>query len=492
MESERGPTAPESPASIASAKQQPMGMPHWVWDPLAHRTFGESCYFYLLRLRRQTSTSMGPFLSTILDRAQILGGSGYSLLGQFDALLRVWATPQKRDRLVNTFTQFVPNIVEVVEFEAATIEYLWREAEPTLEFLTKLSVQDKNAVEQVSFAFQDCREPPSNLLQGLRDQGVLFTTKPVAGDNHIKVFMHLRPDDNEKPSRAEIGQIKRALVAFDTGNNPSLYQSRNSSELILKVVIPVGQLGQLLQAVESAVDALRTDTYPILLPPLFESDLIDVKWVDMNPSLLALDERLRGLAVPHLKRMTQEERNDVIRVFDGAQDVLDSSLSHTLEGYLLARLERNYRILAEKLIFIFEVEHLTALWLRIRLTQRPNSQRWVAEIKDLLAARKRPDSNVAAEHFPDKVSLKDLSIILGVLSEAGYLDPHEVDAIFGSGWSLVFERVRYIRNALAHGRIKPEAASYFDEDWGQSAMDAVRMMRACLELQKLTEEAEVL
>ncbi|MBV9469423.1 MAG: hypothetical protein JOZ57_09265, partial [Abitibacteriaceae bacterium] len=96
---------------------------HLVWNPLVHKLYEENCHFFLIRVRR-----VDAFFYQTLDQyfQQAHIAASISLLsGYFDALVRVWTTPEKLKLLSTVISTSEVFLEEIREFRVQDIEYLW-------------------------------------------------------------------------------------------------------------------------------------------------------------------------------------------------------------------------------------------------------------------------------------------------------------------------------------------------------------------------------
>src|SRR6476469_6843106 len=95
------------------------------WHPAVHTRFGETLYFFLLRVKRHYCGSVPDQVKSILEGAGVDAACEYTLYGHWDALIRVWLTSASRLRLLEELAKPESNIEEAPDYTVTQIRYLW-------------------------------------------------------------------------------------------------------------------------------------------------------------------------------------------------------------------------------------------------------------------------------------------------------------------------------------------------------------------------------
>lgn len=444
-----------------------------VWHPAAHRYYQEYCSYFLLRLRGPAPTAMADTLTRLLVQAQISSYCVYIVYGYYDGLIRVWATPQKRARLIRLFEQNRGTVENVLEFQARDIRYLWATNVPNLD---ERAIQTNLAtIDAVCKAILRGDAPSEDELGTLKRTGLIHHLTPVQGG--IKFYLALSRLPGSVMVGFEADEIARSLEGLsDTVQNISLYSGLGFADYLIKgVVADFQDVAKSTYEIDSATSRfeLRPMTLLIANQDAVESDHIDIEWEDFSTSLIRLESILGPASAEHISQLDHPARNAVGAVFEAFADLLGTPSEPIFLGLLESRLRGDVILLGEKLSFILRLEGLLRRYL-VRVWSEEFGASWVRSIQ-----RVASECNVDPKKQPAKdYTLHDLITVSGKLAAEDSPVGERLERTLGGDWTRHVFDVRGLRNHVAHGSIyEPEFGQTFFARWEDVASSVCRVAR---------------
>jgi hypothetical protein len=459
------------------------GLSRYLWSPEVHVAFGERCYFYVIAgndpQRRSTFTEQ---LELLLDSIDIESRTVHVLIGEYDALLRVWATESARQRFLRSLRSSDLHIDTFIEFASDEIWYTFGPERRTLGPEFALSADDKINIRRVALAEHE-RSWPEDACDA-RDalakpsRPLIFEVPPVSG---VKVFMFLaengtalsQPRDlvigvlAAEAAKAEMSQvsvysgvgfcayvIKGWVKSFDDAL-PAINRIRREAKDLRLSPWSLYAADSNVRTVGETIDAIQAE-----LPGVLEEFLDDT---------VGLPEGSDSLLRRELASLPADDRDALIRIYRHArEDLRPDELPRLVE--VIA-----YSVLRDRKSFNRSMSYLTSIEedlrsLVPRLLAESMGNNWLkdADTRGWLANdRGALDESDGLDGDMKKVSLASLLLVLGRASEEW---PAIADEIrdFPPGWRSRTREVLKLRNQFAHGSLWDLARSRtFDGDWGE-------------------------
>lgn len=428
-----------------------------LWAPKVHKRFQETCYYFLLRLKNPTGDVVGA-VGQLLARALVRSSCVYEVFGYHDVLVRIWATHRRRDRFVQVLESNKNLIEDATEFVAHAIDYRWAENH---------SISDDELppyvpkIEQLCKTLATGQEIEQAELDNLVANGLAHRL-PERGKGYIKVYIALTRIPSALEDRHEADHVGELLDrAKDLLEDVSMYRGIGFANYLIKgMVSEFSKINEItITLLESAIQRyqLRPMTLIIANNNAPQSDDIDPD-DDSSLSLFHLEFWLGLESAALIQKVSQSERDSLANVFRDFHALLGTPFSTILEGLLVAKLKEDPFLLGQKLIIIMKIENLLGRFF-LDLYKSRLEDDWFQIVRQAALSCNIADGKHPARDY----TLHDYIAVTNKLVAGGKLSGSEVEDVLGPGWIERLERVKGVRNDIAHGRVFQE--DYVKENW---------------------------
>lgn len=120
-----------------------MGQARANWHPQVHRLYDEDLFYFLLRFSQTRNVQQ--ILQDIMAESGIRFYCAYAVTGYYDAVVRFWATPQYKRRLLKAITRARGEVATFQEFQASEIYYDWSETSNQRDLFGDLRCESKRS-----------------------------------------------------------------------------------------------------------------------------------------------------------------------------------------------------------------------------------------------------------------------------------------------------------------------------------------------------------
>jgi hypothetical protein len=242
-----------------------------VWHPDIHQHYSEELFYYLIR-----STGYFPeFKSGLLDllsERSIRGFCLYDVFGDFDFMLRVWLTPQKREDLTKAFRDKAYRVSEFVVREFVHLWHVQKDGSLTSRNFTDVEISKVGSAKLMA-----AQEGDETAQDELFANGMLLCHVPKR--DGFKFFTRLNLATGHLVDERAITE---ALIACIRGagylRQPSAYRGMGFAQFLIKGV--VDSFYQVEEFVFDLLDAFRiaggaTTTYVVSDSEPLEYDAVN-------------------------------------------------------------------------------------------------------------------------------------------------------------------------------------------------------------------------
>lgn len=461
----------------------------YVWDPVVHKTlYGEDLSFFLLRLSAPTLGVVAD-LEAVLRRASIVSSCVYTVFGFYDALLRVWCTPEQRLRLIDELQNEFPDADFIREFRVDKAYYEdWSAHRHDLTFRTLQSFT--GSIEAASGGATGKQDIPA-ALELLTKEGLLHVLDPlkefpagIEGDQLIKLYFALSSTAFHVTA-LEPDVVRAAVSEVDILRAKSVYTGDGFCDYLVKGMVAryrdVDRAAiQLQEAIERRRLAFRTMTLLIANQDAPESDFIDVSHVDVGRSLMRLVRTLGGGTILNdLEALSESRRQDVRSVFDEfAPSLLDTAFERFFLGILEAGIRSDILMLGEKLSFITRLEALLRQFATSELWPPHLGSAWpqrVLAVANDLRREGKQRADIPGLTDPAQFTLSDYVRVTDKLVAVGEIEGPAVADRLGPDWRPSLHGILGLRNDVAHGNLyEPAKSVRIFNQWRDVARSACR------------------
>ena len=441
--------------------------PRWVWHPLVHQAFGESCLFFLCRLVLPDRDSIYDKIEELLGDAGITSGTVYPLLGHYDGLIRLWATEEQRGQfLVNARKS--PTVQSLYEFRVQSVNYTWWRNQDDL---TELDLDAHLETCRVIARAQISQRLGSDAglqeqLHRLRKLHIVHLLDPIPDlDSWVKFYVVVESQTFEHAERVAQGiNDHLANNRPATLHHVSVYEGQGFGTLLLKAVADdfsslVAETDEIARIAASLNS--RQMTLPLLHPRGGESDAISTVEDHLGAAVLNLIKRMTDQL--HLsdgqsenvrarfESMLPVDRESYAQLVADYPTVFpDTRDGHSFLQMLLALIFDDVDSFGDSLIFLQKLESLLRRYLR-RIWVELYGNDWVSVLRGYCEGDKFFDAN----REPSSWTLSDL---VRLSEKASEHDPKfrnladQAEAL-GNTWRSTVGKVTTLRNDVAHGRV---------------------------------------
>lgn len=461
------------------------------WHPAVHADkFGETLYFFLIRLREPLHTPVTEQIRDLLQAAGIQFACEYVIFGEWDALVRVWLTPSAYNRLVQLMSPGAGNNVEEFQgFRTSQIHYLWSDHGGDLlthdtDILTAIAA-NTDAIESTA---NDPHHSDNETWVALETEGLILP-RSQAGTTGVKFYTALLRTGQKSSVEEDVDAINQALVASGMAEQASLYVGAGhlANYMVRCVAERFDQVLDLVASFDEHLGTTRLRPMTLLIANTNarESDHVN------DPTPLTLDENndmeILGLDDPApLVRLEADQRLALHGLIVKACTLPanDGDLRQKLLKILRASVLNNQAELREQLSFVLEFEfyfrtrmisEFTAIfgndWFNVIKAKCEMDPRWQDHVKKM--SEPIPKWTIGTYKFT-------------ALACCSFSPEFKVriEKQLGEDWSVETDNHLPIRNEVSHSlRAERQQIDSFDEDmvgFLDRAMRATVLSRKCM------------
>ena len=434
-----------------------------VWHPLIHeQLYNENCYYFLLRLR--DPIELVSQLQRLVLQAQIISSCIYVIYGNYDVLVRLWATHEKRNRFVSVLSQRQTIIDEVQEFQAKQIDYVWvDDAHLPLE-PSRLSAY-KSKIDRLCRQVLNQAPMDNTVLDELINVGLVHRL-PQSPKPSIKFYIALQRQAGLMEPRIESAFVRQVVRSpFNDINNISLYTGLGFATYLIKAVTHD------YYTIYSWISHLQDQLSQLQLRPLTmvianqdapESDHVDVEWSEFGTSLLAISAALGPESNAAISKLDHAGRKDIAEFFEGFAYLLGTPFESLLLGMIYARILPSRRVMNQTLSALSLFENLLRQYLVDLWTRNFGRQSWFQRLQEFATeCGLDPTKNPVTSY-----TLHDLEVMANYTGTLNERVARELADSLGDDWAVRIRAIVPIRNAVTHGKIfEVSRDDYFRDEW---------------------------
>lgn len=333
---------------------------------------------------------IGYNVQEFINKAQIKTACIYAIYGYFDFLVRLWATPLKIKWFSNEVENDTTLIEEIREFRVNHINY---EGASNLNYGDSLtnrrthshehipSLKGKRHIEIPLIKFEsDVRnisaldEKHGKILtehtcvQSLIKNGLIWKFKQINGISFkfyialSRISIVISKEQVIKNINHFLNKSKKELGL----HNIAVYEGIGFSDFLVKTVVE--NYSDVWRCIEKILESedlnqLRPTTY-LIAAIVMESDVADCTWNELSNNLLKLVTLLGSSYVEMMQEISAEDQVVFTNLFGKFLYLNDTIFSGIFLGLFQARLKESTLLLAEKLLFIFQLESLLGAFIK--------------------------------------------------------------------------------------------------------------------------------
>jgi len=493
-------TVPEAANPLFTASN--IRDPRYVWDPTAHKFFGEDLYYFLLRLEEPTEAAMKALMG-VCRRAHVKTHTVYRIYGYYDALVRVWCSREARndlrERMYERFKEAI--IVEFLLYQAFFDD--WSAHNPDID--DRLIHKFEKDIHLVSSG----HSKPSEIKQALRrltEVRLLHYQNPgrffsASHEPLIKLYIALTKSPGARgPARTSLVQIAQAVEEAEGFRLKSLYFGEGSDfDCLVKAVISSRDFNHLDGWVDLLYERLRIHgqnlrpmTLLIASVPVAKPDALDLSGNEVGQAGRRLMRLLSPDVASLLPDFPTRERHELLMLFEAHRiELVNTPFERFFLGLFEARLAEDEDLLAEKLIFFqFLERNLRSLFERRLFPEQLGRREWFPRVRNILLSLPSPNEGNSPEtpHQPKestasapsitsedsdgegelraRLSLGQYILAATELAKQGVLDTKELKVLIGEDWINSMKAITDLRNAWAHGSLSKILGGEGWPNWG--------------------------
>jgi len=436
-----------------------------LWAPNVHQRFDENCYYFLLRLRNPTGDVVGT-LGQLLARALVRSSCIYELFGHYDVLVRIWATHRRRNRFIQVLEASKNLIEDARDFQAYHIDYRWAENQ-------SMSHEDLAPyvprINQLCKSLATGQEVSQTELNEFVTRGLVHRL-PSREESYIKIYLALTRIPSAMEDKFEAEHVRELLdKAGSVLEDVSMYSGIGFANYLIKgMVSDFRKINEItVTLLEPAIQRyqLRPTTLIIANNDAPQSDEIDSEG-DASLSLFHLEFWLGRDTAALIDKLSQSERDLVASVFNEFHTLLGTPFSTILEGLLVAKLRQDPILLGQQLVIIMKIENLLGRFFldlyksKLRIDDEGKSvEDWFRIVREAATSCNLREGKHPAKDY----TFHDFLVVTNKLIADRKLSRRDVEDVLGSDWYARLDKVKDIRNEIAHGRVFQE--DYIEKDW---------------------------
>lgn len=467
----------ENPFRADSIKE-----PRLVWDATVHKYFLDTCNFFLFRYR-QTPPDEIKALQDEVTRLGIGSYYAYLLFGHFDALLRVWATAARINRLRGEIRKWAESgtLLEAREFLAQDYRLVFNGAIQTgpkisadgdgKDLFYRHAANINTIAKALNSGLSLSTEPLRQCLRELiTDKLVHVANSNQSSAETFRFAVALLPEAG-LATNVNLDEIVHWILDFNHAHQGKLmraavYHGIGYGEFLISGIVDSYEaMSWFSQFFRERIEGkrIRTETYLSSTSRCIVIDRIDPQQDDLSPvevrlvSFLSSKERDSKFYHNELQKLDRGTREELHEVYNKNEaSLLWTPFSDHFRDFLEARVCNENRRLASALAVLLEIEGLLCVcWVA---SWRKGGSELYGKVKDAA-------SRVNIKDFdPNKPNLSNILDISRKLKKEGQDDL--LSSAIGPTWDSVLEGevVKRLRNDVAHGRVLVQA-DYLDKQW---------------------------
>lgn len=469
-------TAPGPDAGRRAFTSRSIFAGRYLWDPVVHQHFREKCSYFLLRYREPQGQSILDTLQSLLAAADISSHCIYITLGYYDALIRIWATDDRRLRFLRALRASESAFEDVLEFKAEYIEYLWAGADDKRLDLETLE-EFKPLVTTVVTTEADQRYTDATRQQALLtlDQEGLIHWRPPVTPPAIKGYVVLQRTDESPLSRSEeLTRLRTLLLSLGDLLNVSIYVGEGFGDYLLKIVVPdyvtlTNDMGQVWNLVDEL--GLRPMTHLIVNSDAPESDTIDALVAEITVLESQVVQALAADLSSNIRHLPRDDRASLARIYQSFAPILvPSAFRSTFLTLLEASIRSDAATVNEKLGFLQHLESLFREYLLDIVWTSILGETWPQSVLEWI--HESPSGQLHEIHAPqDRAawSLGTLVEIAMISSQKNRVIRQRFGTDLGPRWPDDLRRAAAVRAAAARGVVfLMPRLDEFHGQWGET------------------------
>lgn len=376
---------------------------------------------------------------------RILSSCYYYLYGYYDVLLRIWATSQKRQRLIQALKEYEDNIENVSEFQARNISYLWGNGR-------KINYEEAATTKTVIARVANSALTNSPLdvtdVGMLIDKGILHKL-PAVSKGSIKFYIALTKIPGSSEIRSEFELLKKGVESLQL-QNVSIYHGMGFAKYLIKAI--ASHYNDIINTTVSLIGTLKPlDLRPMTLlianEDAKEADILDTAWADLTPSMLQLEFILGATTLEEFGELSADERKLISEIVEENTDLFSTNFGSIFKAFLTSKLKRDAPLFFEKLSFLLRLESMLNRFLVSFLSKELGKQ-WFEVVQKTGSACGLPQKKSANEY-----TLHEIFVLLRKLYSDDAVNRSALDEALGTHWQVHFESALPLRNDYAHGRL---------------------------------------
>jgi hypothetical protein len=458
--------------------------PRYIWDPRAHRYFGEECSFFFVRFRE----THGAADLDALDRADawlhqfdIQSKYIYKLFGYYDVMVRIWAPATRLTSFRHHLRSLGEEVLAVKEFAVARVQLVLSESRVDQLHEGDYSLIKQN-LEPISRLFE-CSKGIQNpdqreALSILVERGLVYRVTGCTEEGSKSGFRFscvIKMDDLQG-ARINIEQVLDWIAQYN-------HQARTKHAGVIRCAVYSGDgfgdfmisglisdhdtlvyfSSYITRALEKLRVRCRTETHITAGSESIELDVINPSVGEYRP------EEIRMLAFLASQQVSTEElaeagrsmqksaKERVLSVFSKFEfEFVASDFSRYFQEFLLAKVMGNQVFLQRAMMCLLELEGLLS-----RAWQNACNQH--SAHGSVLAAA--VDVGLGKVDIK-KLTLKQMIDISGKLQASGAID--WLLNQLGMNWQDILRDLTSVRNDVAHGVLFADA-TYLTRKWDELA-----------------------
>jgi hypothetical protein len=436
-----------------------------LWHQSVHEIAHEECSFFIFRFRSSSPSEVNQVLEQVLADQYIESYCLYMLFGHYDALLRVWARPDIRRRLVAALKELPVEIQALREMRVDSIHY--RDSDPKVD--EQLVDTYWPQIEEITRADHDNALLNDHHLHGVIDDLLLKSvvlTAPGLTADQLKVYFSIDSSVGSEPDATSV--VTRLRTTFASFQPLAIYVGEGFGRFLVKGVgHSFSELSAVLPSIidDLAREHLRCETFLVLGHRAPEADTIDAVLHSASSPAVARMLRAGGNKLDALvKRRTQDELEEVAKYFNEHAIGLmreDNELGSLAVDVVAAALKDDPWAISASLYYLSELEYFTREYLRRRALPQAFAGNWLdvlaVELETAISEGKSGFRSARELRDPGGWTLGNCVEIARLAMRLSAAFQSVVTTDLGANSIKLLDEAARQRNFVAHGRIYSQA-----------------------------------
>jgi hypothetical protein len=445
--------------------------------PEVHAAYDERCYFFLIAGRDpQRRSTFTEELDNLLDRIDIESRLVHVVYGQYDALVRIWATESARQRFLRELHDGGLQIDGFVEFAADVVSYKFGSVQSLPEDLTLSEGQRADVARVVRAEHEgDYDDDAVVALARLQVANLVLEVPPVAG---VKLYMFFHPSGVNLAQPRDRTIVALAQEASSAGlQEVSLYGGVGFAQFLLKAWSSTydGTL-EAVNAVRRTAKDLQLSPWTLLVADGAKSigETIDSVQSELPRALedfigdaKALPSDLQHALRRELASVPPSDRDVITARYREARELLSPSDVQRFVEIVAASVVGDRKIFNRSLSYLASIEE-DLRWVLPRLLQAHLGPAWLERVDEMGWTQRTSSDPGDDEDLPGVQGLS-LALLLRLLRRSS----EEIDVVregtsdLPSNWHKQIRSLLQLRNRFVHGSLWEYARQReFGARWG--------------------------